>query len=88
MPNALIEAAYLGYPIVASNVGGVGELVNSKTGWPIDKFAPAEAYADALRQIFCDQVEAKRRTERLIKLAHGRHNEQSYLEALEKDSWI
>ncbi len=84
MPNALIEAAYLGYPIVASNVGGVGELVNSKTGWPIDKFAPAEAYADALRQIFCDQVEAKRRTERLIKLAHGRHNEQSYLEALEK----
>jgi|GEM_PF-2077544 len=84
MPNALIEAAYLGYPIVASNVGGVGELVNSKTGWSIDKFAPAEAYAEALRHIFRDQAEAKSRTERLIKLAHGRHNEQSYLEALEK----
>lgn len=84
MPNALIEAAYLGYPIVATNVGGVGELVNTKTGWPLDKFAPAEAYADALRQIFSDQVEAKIRTERLIKLAHDRHNKQSYIEALEK----
>ncbi|MFI3905396.1 glycosyltransferase family 4 protein [Ochrobactrum sp. S1502_03] len=84
MPNALIEAAYLGYPIVASNVGGVGELVNSRTGWPIDKFAPAEAYAEALRQIFHDQLEAKNRTECLIKLAHDQHSEQSYLEALEK----
>ncbi len=82
MPNVLIEASYLGYPIVASNVGGVGELVNSKTGWSIDKFAPASDYADALRQMFHDQIEAKKRTEQLIKLVHSRHNKQSYLKAL------
>lgn len=82
MPNALIEASYLGYPIVASNVGGVGELINCKTGWSIDKFAPAAMYADALKQIFHDQVEANKRTERLIKLVHSRHNKQSYLKAL------
>lgn len=82
MPNALIEASYLGYPIVASNVGGVGELVNPTTGWSIDKFAPAAVYVDALRQIFRDQFEVKNRTERLIKLVHSRHNKQSYLKAL------
>ncbi|MEN5297846.1 glycosyltransferase family 4 protein [Brucella sp. TWI559] len=82
MPNALIEASYLGYPIVASNVGGVGELVSSETGWPIDKYAPAADYAHALRQVFHDQIEANKRTERLIKLAHSRHNKQSYLKAL------
>jgi glycosyltransferase involved in cell wall biosynthesis len=82
MPNALIEASYLGYPIVASDVGGVGELVNDQTGWAVDKFAPASVYADALRQIFSDQSQAKNRTEQLIKLVHRRHNKQSYLKAL------
>lgn len=82
MPNAIIEASYLGYPIVASDVGGVGELVNTKTGWSIDKFASAPVYADALRQIFCDQMETQKRTEQLIKLVHSRHNKGSYLKAL------
>lgn len=84
MPNALIEASYLGYPIIASDVGGVCELVNSQTGWAIDKLAPAEAYVDALRNIVRDQTEVMRRTEKLIELAHSRHNEQSYLQALAK----
>lgn len=82
MPDPLIDASYLGYPVIASNVGGVGELINSETGWPIDKFAPATVYVDALKQIFNNHDEANKRTERLIKLVHSRHNINAYLKAL------
>lgn len=82
MPNTVIEAAYMGYPVVASNVGGVGELITPQTGWLLDRYAGADFYAEALSEIFTDSTEAKRRTELLIKLAHSRHSECAYMKSL------
>jgi len=82
MPNTVIEAAYMGYPVIASNVGGVGELITAETGWAMDRYADASAYAAALAEVFENGSEARHRTSRLIELVHARHNERAYLSSL------
>lgn len=82
MPNTVIEAAYLGFPIIASKVGGVGELITPNTGWGVDRYADATSYVRALSEIYNDSAEAKRRTKALIDMAHSRHNRQAYLTSL------
>ncbi|WP_435655333.1 glycosyltransferase family 4 protein [Brucella pituitosa] len=84
MPNTLIEASYLGYPVVAADVGGVSELVTSETGWLIDRFGSAQHYADALTYIYSNKDEAEARTKALIDLAHSRHNSKAYSASLSK----
>ena len=39
-----------GMPIVATSVGGVPELVNDETGWPISDRSDPEPYVAALRE--------------------------------------
>lgn len=82
MPNTVIEAAYMGFPLIASKVGGVGELITPDTGWALDRYAEAKSYVNALSIVFKDPQEAYRRTNSLIDLVHSRHNRQSYLHAL------
>lgn len=48
MPTILLEFGAMGMPIIASSVGGVPELINDTTGWPIASDASVE---DAIRQI-------------------------------------
>jgi glycosyltransferase involved in cell wall biosynthesis len=78
MPNALIEAAWLGLPCVAATVGGVGELLDVETGWPIEPNAPPEVYVSALRAILASSDEAATRTRRLLARTHHRHVRASF----------
>jgi glycosyltransferase involved in cell wall biosynthesis len=51
LPRSLVEAALAGVPIVAVDVGGVGELIDPSTGWlvsPGDPPAMAAAIRDAI----------------------------------------
>ena len=54
MPNALLEAMGNGLPVVAAAVGGVPELVNERTGWPIEAIDDPEAYRRVLRAVLAD----------------------------------
>ena len=40
MPNLLLEVGIRGFPVVASAVGGVPELLSQETGWPVQPDAP------------------------------------------------
>ena len=78
MPYAVVEAAFLGYPIVATAVGGVPELITPRTGWPVAPNAQAVNYIDHLRAIADRSEDVLARVERLIALVHDRHSSTTY----------
>jgi len=63
LPNTLLEAMGNGLPVLAAAVGGVPELVNERTGWPIEAIDDPEAYRRVLRALIADpaSVESKSR---------------------------
>jgi glycosyltransferase involved in cell wall biosynthesis len=83
LPNALLAAARSGLPIVASAVGGVGELVSPETGWPIAADADPAHYAATLRRIREDPSDVARRTACMTQRLAERHSWAAFLAALE-----
>jgi glycosyltransferase involved in cell wall biosynthesis len=61
MPVALLEMTAKGMPLVAPDVGGIGELIDDETGWLISRPDAVGEYADALAQIHEEPKEAGRR---------------------------
>ena len=52
MPNMLLEAAAKGLPIIAPNVGGIGDFVrDGKTGLLIDDCQDVDAYVTAINKL-------------------------------------
>jgi len=63
MPVSLLEVAARGLPVVAPDIGGIGEFVTEETGWLIPAAGAVEHYAEALAQIEAQPEEARRRVE-------------------------
>ena len=61
LPNVLIEAGAQGLPIIASLVGGVGELIDDQTGWPVVRVDDAAAYIAAMTSLAADPERATKR---------------------------
>ena len=51
MPTIILNIAAAGLPIVATSVGGVSELVDEGTGWPIADCYDPNPYIDAMKEI-------------------------------------
>jgi glycosyltransferase involved in cell wall biosynthesis/ubiquinone/menaquinone biosynthesis C-methylase UbiE len=81
LPNTLLSAAAAGIPIIASNVGGISELVDDDTGWLIRDFKDPQAYLEALEQVRKSPDEAQRRVERMLQRVRQRHTWGSFTAA-------
>jgi Glycosyl transferases group 1 len=81
LPNLVVEAAGCGLPIVAPKMGGICELIDDETGWPVGEGLAAK-YIQALRQIREDPIEVARRVANMLTLVRNRHTWDHYLEAL------
>ena len=53
----LLEAAAAGIPIIASDVGGIKEVVNSETGWLVLDYKNPLAYRDAMYEAYSNPHE-------------------------------
>lgn len=82
MPRTLVSAGATGIPVVASDVGGISELVDEGTGWPVRDINDAPSYVNALMQIREAPAEADRRRERLMRRIKRFHNEQDFRDSL------
>ncbi|GAB2984788.1 hypothetical protein GCM10027076_23730 [Nocardioides montaniterrae] len=80
VPQLLLEVAMTGIPIVASVVGGVGELLPDGEGWPVHDVDDVAAYAAALREVLADPEAARKRALRLRERLVQERSEKAYAE--------
>jgi len=81
IPNTLLEGIAAGLPVVASNVGGIGELVISgKTGFLIDPFDNVDLYVEALASIHENKADSDRMAASALELLRRRHSWQAFLQ--------
>lgn len=78
LPTILIELAALGMPIAASAVGGVPELIDEETGWPVRAPEDVKAYVTALRAMLGDAGARLRKVEALQARVRKRHTAEAY----------
>lgn len=85
MPNVLLEAVSLGLPVIASDVGGIRELiVHKKTGFLITPYTDADAYSDCLQCIFEDRSILAEIASRTFQLLAERHSWKVFNENIKK----
>ena len=78
LPTILIELGAFGVPIVASAVGGVPELIDDTTGWPVPEDADVAAYVVALREMISNPALRKVRSRALQARVAERHSMDNY----------
>jgi len=61
VPTILIDAGARGVPTLASNVGGVGDILNSDTGFPVDDALNVDAYVKSISTMLSAPDEVTRR---------------------------
>lgn len=82
LPTILIECGGLGLPIVASDVGGVGELIDEDTGWPVEDAKNVAAYVTAIQDMLAKPEERVRRAHNLKQAVLTRHTMDTYKQTI------
>lgn len=78
VPSLLLEVAMTEVPLVASRVGGVGEVLSPEDAWPVTDWENPDAYEKALREIFSDPQEARRRSHALRERLKRERSQSEY----------
>jgi glycosyltransferase involved in cell wall biosynthesis len=82
LPTILIEIAALGVPITASAVGGVPELIDDDTGWPVRDASDMDAYVTALREMLKDSDLRIGKAKALQARVRARHTKAAYAQTI------
>jgi glycosyltransferase involved in cell wall biosynthesis len=61
VPSQLLEVAMTGVPLVATQIGGTGEVLSDQDAWPVPDHENPDAYVTALREVLADPAGARRR---------------------------
>lgn len=61
IPTILLDIGTTGLPIIASDVGGISELVTENTGWLVNPFDEVDAYVNIMKYVAANPEEAKER---------------------------
>ncbi|MEZ5937924.1 MAG: glycosyltransferase [Hyphomonadaceae bacterium] len=78
MPNVVLEFGSQGLPVIAATVGGLVDLIDETTGYPLPERATAEDYIAALNELRSNPEEAVRRARALILRISERHNKETF----------
>ena len=85
LPNILIEAASQKMPIVASNEGGISELIGDGRGVLVDNYESAEAFVQAIERLNEDNRLAVKCGEAIYELVEKRHSYSAFDDVIRKD---
>jgi glycosyltransferase involved in cell wall biosynthesis len=84
LPNVLLEAGAAGLPIVAPDVGGIGDLVDESTGWLVAADSGVEGYVEAIGDVLARPEEALARAERMRERIRARHAPEAFSESVRR----
>ena len=84
LPTILLDMAAAGVPIVASNVGGIAEMLDESTGWLVDDFEDVSGYSAALAQMAADPAETQTRLEALKVRLKSQFAPEGYIGSIRK----
>lgn len=88
MPHVLVEAAAAGLPIIAPDIGAIGELIDESTGWLVADCNDVSEYVKIVKYVLEHPDEARARAYVLHKLVRERHNWSAFLERVYRlDIW-
>ena len=88
LPNVLLEAISLGLPIVASNVGGISELIHhEKTGFLITPYDDADQFSDCLRKIAENPSVLGPISDNAYQLVSSRHSWETFNGRMKDEIW-
>ena len=59
IPVSIMEAMSFGIPVIATNVGGVSEIVNNENGYLLDSHTSAEKVAEKITEFYNLSIEKK-----------------------------
>ena len=77
-PTIIIAAALAVIPIVASSVGGVGDIINEKSGFPVCDIENASAYVKEILYVLDNPAEAQTRAQAARRYVEVEHAQQSF----------
>ncbi len=78
LPIVLLEMAMIGLPIIAPDVGGIGELINDSTGWLVSSPDAIDEYVEALEAIRNNPGEVAKRTRAARNFVLQRHSWENF----------
>lgn len=85
MPNVILEAICGGLIVVASDVGGIHELIiNRKTGYLVSPFDNINGYVEAFKQIIQSPKESREISKAVQQLILERHSMDRFLQSIKK----
>jgi glycosyltransferase involved in cell wall biosynthesis len=64
MPNSILEAMWAGVPVVATDVGGVGEMLEDGVEGVLCRAGDSEQLAEAIEKVIGDEAYAATLAER------------------------
>jgi glycosyltransferase involved in cell wall biosynthesis len=83
LPNVLLEAIAAGLPVIASDVGGISELVNEQTGWLIRGNDPG-GFVSAMEEWARGAALGEARRRAAHSLLATRHSEATFDDAIRR----
>ena len=83
MPNVVLEAVASGIPVIAPDVGGIGELIRDRdTGLLLtcsgDDIKDADLYVSAIELLLADPTMGHQMTSRALALLEAHHSPRAY----------
>lgn len=81
-PSGLIEVSRCGMAVVASQVGGVVDVVTPDTGWLVRAFDDPTAYAEAIDEMVANPDEVTRRAALLRKRTRKHYSPDQFTDAV------
>lgn len=86
LPNVLLEVALHKVPIIASNAGGISDLIkDQETGFLLNELHEPNVYVTAIEQLFGNYEHAKQLAQNAYNLARTRHSTEHFIKQVKED---